>query len=333
MEIINKLICPETEDVIKSHWKYSDKVYISCVCIAYNHEIYIRDAIDSILAQKSEYRFELIIHDDKSTDRTREIILEYKKKFPSIIKLILQDENQYSKCERIISLTVPYLSGEYITICEGDDFWIDNKKLQQQIELLIKNKNINICISKAMSLHPDNSIKKFCDLGDKMKIITFNKCILGPQKDFYPTATFFLRKTVMSNLPDWFYSIAPVGDYYIQLFASYNQGCVYLPKITSVYRIESIGSWSQSLNIDKAILDRKSRLVCNNLMIDQFKLTSSELSSFKKRQCIYFKDLSLLHLKNKNIQEFIYNMMIGFSKEPIYYLLLIMKTIRSKLIK
>ncbi|WP_410454598.1 glycosyltransferase family 2 protein [Providencia stuartii] len=61
------------------HWIYTDKVYISCICITYNQENYIKNAIDGMLAQITDYRFEIIIHDDKSTDSTREIILEYKK--------------------------------------------------------------------------------------------------------------------------------------------------------------------------------------------------------------------------------------------------------------
>ncbi|MEM8270169.1 glycosyltransferase [Morganella morganii] len=316
---INKLICPKTEGEIKSHWKYTDKIYISCVCIAYNHESYIRDALDSILAQKTEYRFELIIHDDKSTDNTRKIILEYKKKFPNIIKLILQEENQYSKCPRIISLTVPYLDGDFVTICEGDDFWIDQYKLQKQIKELILNPNVNLIITQALSLYPDGTTEKFCDLGSTKRYISFADCILGPKKDFYPTATFFFKRNIMVSLPDWFYTIAPVGDYYIQLFASYNNGCIYLPDVTSTYRRDSIGSWSQSLNFNKLISDRKNRINCNKLISKQLQLNKLEKSALNRRLFIYKKDITLSYLRHEKYFIFILNIIINFFSSPIDY--------------
>ncbi|ENJ7583688.1 glycosyltransferase [Providencia rettgeri] len=319
MEKINKLICPKTEDEIKSYWKYTDKVYISCVCIAYNHENYIRDALDSILAQKTEYRFELIIHDDKSTDNTREIILEYKEKFPNIIKLILQEENQYSKCPRIIPLTVPYLDGNYVTICEGDDFWIDQYKLQKQIKELISNPNVNLVITQALSLYPDETTEKFCNLGSTKRYISFADCILGPKKDFYPTATFFFKKNIIVSLPDWFYTIAPVGDYYIQLFASYNNGCIYLPDITSIYRRDSIGSWSQSLNFNKIISDRKNRINCNKFISNQLQLNKLEKSALNKKSCIYKKDIALSYLRQKKYFIFTLSIIINFFSSPIDY--------------
>lgn len=252
MEKINKLICPKTEDEIKSYWKHTDKVYISCVCIAYNHENYIRDAIGSILAQKSDYRFELIIHDDNSTDKTREIILEYKEKFPNIIKLILQKENQYSKCPRIIPLTVPYLDGDYVTICEGDDFWIDENKINLQYSELTKKDNINICFTSAKSLSNDGSVKLISHHNNEKTIFSSNQVIQGGGH-FMPTASIMIKANKLKNLPKWYYT-APVGDYFLQIFASMYNGAIYLPIPSCVYRKEANLSWSsrrRSLSIEK----------------------------------------------------------------------------------
>ncbi|HIF9430774.1 TPA: glycosyltransferase [Photobacterium damselae] len=255
--ILNKLIAPINECDIKKHWKYTDKIYISCVCITFNQKDYIRDAIDSFLAQETDYCFEIILHDDVSTDGTRDILLEYKNKYPSIIKLVFQDENQYSQGKRIAPLAVEYADGEYIALCEGDDFWVDKHKLQKQIVELENNKNINLVISKAISLYPDSTTCDFCDLGNERKIIPFEECILGPKKDFFPTASFFLRKKIFDELPDWFYTDAPVGDYYIQLLAAKYNGVIYLPEATTVYRRYAVGSWS--LNNNKYTSDFKRR--------------------------------------------------------------------------
>jgi hypothetical protein len=75
---IKKLIAPLNEGEIKKHWIYTDRVYISSVCFTFNQKGYIRDTIDSFLAQETIYRFEIIIHDDASTDGTRDVLLEYK---------------------------------------------------------------------------------------------------------------------------------------------------------------------------------------------------------------------------------------------------------------
>ena len=262
---LNKLIALINEDEIKKHWEYTDKVYISCVCLTFNQKDYIRDTIDSFLAQETEYRFEIIIHDDVSTDGTRDILLEYKNKYPSIIKLVLQDENQYSQGKRIAPLAVEHADGEYIALCEGDDFWIDKHKLQKQIVELENNKNINLVISKAISLYPDGTTCDFCDLGNERKVIPFEECILGPKKDFFPTASFFLRKKIFDELPDWFYTDAPVGDYYIQLFAAKYNGVIYLPEATTVYRRDAVGSWS-SRRDNFAFIQIYKRIECSLIL-------------------------------------------------------------------
>ncbi|MCX3071629.1 glycosyltransferase [Providencia stuartii] len=295
METINKLTCPKSESEIQSHWKYTDKVYISCVCITYNHEIYIKDTIDSILAQKSDYRFELIIHDDKSTDKTRDIILEYKEKFPSIIKLILQEENQYSKCPRIIPLTIPYLSGEYVTICEGDDFWIDELKIQRQVGALNIHKNINICFTPAQSLFSNGSTKLVSYHSDQETIFSTDTVIEGGG-GFMPTASIMIRNPILNNLPKWYYT-APVGDYFLQIYASMPSGALYIPNITCVYRINSIGSWSKQRNslpladiINEGILYTKSFKQLKHYSIKK-EIINSEIAK-------QYTTLTLLAIKN-----------------------------------
>ncbi|HIF9343136.1 TPA: glycosyltransferase [Photobacterium damselae] len=268
---IKKLSAPLNEDEIKQHWKYKDKIYISCVCITFNQKDYIRDTIDSFLAQETEYRFEIVIHDDVSTDGTRDILLEYKEKYPSIIKLVLQDENQYKKGRKITPLAVSHATGEYVALCEGDDFWIDKQKLQKQIVALKNNKNINLVISKALSFYPDGMTSVFCDLGSKKKIIPFEECILGPKKDFFPTASFFLRKRIFDELPDWFYSDAPIGDYYIQLFSAKYSGVIYLSEVTTVYRRDAVGSWSvNNSNKEYKMKCLRKRFLCKIKLKDEF---------------------------------------------------------------
>lgn len=110
---------------------------VSINCTAYNHEVYIRNTLEGFLMQKTDFKFEILIHDDASTDQTANIIREYEKKYPEIIKPIYQKENQFSKNISISKqFQYPRARGKYIAICEGDDYWTDPYKLQKQVDFL-----------------------------------------------------------------------------------------------------------------------------------------------------------------------------------------------------
>ena len=128
----------------------SENIAVSIICNTYNHENYIRDAIESFLMQKTNFKFEVLIHDDASTDKTPEIIREYETKYPEIIKPVYQKENQYSQGIRYASLyQYPRVKGKYIAFCEGDDYWTDSYKLQKQYDALEKNPQVDICAHTA----------------------------------------------------------------------------------------------------------------------------------------------------------------------------------------
>lgn len=109
-------------------------------CVAYNHEPYIRECLEGFVMQKTNFRFEAIVHDDASTDGTANIIREYAEKYPDIIKPIFETENQYSKRDGSLRRIMnSHMKGKYIAMCEGDDYWIDPYKLQKQVDYLEKH--------------------------------------------------------------------------------------------------------------------------------------------------------------------------------------------------
>ena len=113
---------------------------VSITCITFNHAPYIKACLDGFLMQKTNFDYEIIIHDDASTDGTNNIIKEYEKKYPNIIYPIYQKENQYSKGIRPSwEFNLPRLRGKYIAACEGDDYWTDPYKLQKQVDFLERN--------------------------------------------------------------------------------------------------------------------------------------------------------------------------------------------------
>jgi glycosyltransferase involved in cell wall biosynthesis len=120
---------------------------VSICSITYNHEPYIRQCLDGFLMQKTNFKYEIIIHDDASTDGTAEIIKEYAERYPDLITPVFQTENQYSKGLRgfYAKFVFPRAKGKYIALCEGDDYWTDPLKLQKQVDFLEANPDFVMC--------------------------------------------------------------------------------------------------------------------------------------------------------------------------------------------
>lgn len=127
-------------------------------CLAYNHELYIRQCLDGFLMQKTNFRFEAIVHDDASTDGTAAIIREYAKKYPDIIKPIFETENQYSKRDGSIRRIMnEHTYGKYVAYCEGDDYWIDPLKLQKQVDFLEENPSFSAVFGNRLIFNEKSS--------------------------------------------------------------------------------------------------------------------------------------------------------------------------------
>lgn len=114
--------------------KEEQKIKVSIMLLAYNHEKYIRQALDSVVRQRTNFRFEAVVGEDCSTDRTREIIREYQKKYPDIIKPLFRKSN-LGASKNVVS-TLRRCGGEYVAFLECDDYWTDMDKLQKQADYL-----------------------------------------------------------------------------------------------------------------------------------------------------------------------------------------------------
>jgi len=157
----------KSEKEITIDWKTTPPI-VSIICITFNHEKYIEESILGFLSQETNFPFEIIIHDDCSTDSTKKIIQDYANKYPKLIKTIFQKENQYSLGKKIQPLVLPHCQGKYIAFCEGDDYWTSSDKLQKQVDFLEKNSDYVFCYTrfktldnKSGELTPDNNQKYF----------------------------------------------------------------------------------------------------------------------------------------------------------------------------
>lgn len=213
------------------------EVMVSIHCIAYNQGKYIKETLDGFIAQKTNFRFEAIVHDDASTDNTADIIREYAEKYPSIIKPIFETENQYSKGDGSLSkIMYSHIRGKYVAYCEGDDYWIDQLKLQNQVDFLEKNpacsavgSNYNKYDQETKEMHPND------ELGS-IQTITFYDLLLH---NSLATLTMVIRANILGSYQTFIKnaSVWSFGDYPLWLYATTKGDIIKFPERTAVYRI------------------------------------------------------------------------------------------------
>lgn len=263
-----------TEQEIMATWQGSlEQPVVSVLCNTYNQRPYIEDAFRGFLIQKTDFPFEVIVHDDASTDGTTDIVRDYAARYPKIIRPLIQTENQYSNGKKPTLLSFPYSKGEYIALCEGDDFWINPNKLKIQLNALLKKPDINICFHKNFQGNTDSGKTLFKEsLRSKYlypkycKIVSTSTIILG-DGGYMPTASLMFKREVLKNMPKWF-NDSPVGDYFIQIIASHPAGAIFLPKKMSFYRKFSIGSWSNKKKKPKKDLEFTTKMLNTLIMLD-----------------------------------------------------------------
>ena len=229
---------------------------VSIICITYNQEAYLRKAIESMLSQKTSFKYEIILHDDVSTDGTKEIIQEYEKSYPDIIRAIYESENQYSKgIDFVKDIIKNVAKGDYIALCEGDDFWIDDKKLQLQFEALEAHLDCDMCSCYGVTVTEDGT-KEVSDIRPQEfdGILPVEDVIKGGGQ-YLVTAGLFFRKSMYDNILP-FENVIPL-DYAQQIKGALRGGIYYLDRKMAVYRRYATGSWTNNVLKKKAQLEKQ----------------------------------------------------------------------------
>ena len=241
------------EDIIKNF--ISRNIEVSICCITYNHQDFISYAIDSFLTQKSNFAFEILIDDDCSTDNTQNIINSYQKKYPNLIKANLREKNIGAINNSISNIN--RAKGKYIALCEGDDYWIDDNKLQIQVDFLNKNIEYSGFGHNSKVIYPNN---KSHNLKTNIKEDLILDDILHYHQ--FQTASFVFRTYIMKKnpLPLDIFS----GDKAIFYISTIYGKIKYIDKPMSIYRKHNNGISSnikpiqllKDLNIISYILTR-----------------------------------------------------------------------------
>ena len=212
-------------------------VLVSVSCVTYNHSKYIRQCLDSFLMQKTNFAFEVLIHDDASNDGTAEIIREYESKYPDKIKPIYQTENQYSKgISPTFKFNIPRAKGKYIAMCEGDDYWSDPLKLQKQVDFLENNPDYGLVHTGFVNYNQKEGIFLKDDRKSVISGNAFESLILG--KSFIATLTVCFKKDLLNKIDLSYMNEAfMMGDYPQWVEMSRLCKIHYMPDVTCVYRV------------------------------------------------------------------------------------------------
>lgn len=307
---------------------------VSICCITYNHEKYIRDTIEGFLKQKTDFSIEIIIHDDASTDRTSEIVLEYKEKYPNLFQVVLQNENQYSKQRGSIfaQFVFPIVKGKYVALCEGDDYWTEPLKLQRQIDKLEKNPECDLCFHPVIAKfeHESEKNKVICQHSNQDKHFTTQEIILGGPT-FCPTASLVIRRKVVDE--GSLYQKAGIGfSYFLQIFAALSGGAIFIVEPMAVYRKMSEGSWNERSKNDSEMLLKHHKKILEHINTTNSitnKIYDKEFFQVEKLRI--FKVLSYPEFSKKEKKEFFYEQRskIDFSLKKKLILFFLKKRIRS----
>lgn len=278
---------------------------VSICCITFNHEHFIRRALEGFFMQQTNFEFEIIIGNDCSTDGTAEVLALFKERYSSRITVISNEKNVGNHQNLINALKL--CKGKYIALCEGDDYWTDSLKLQKQVDFLEQNAQYIICchysrvinaVNETLYVHPKPIPREY----------TYLDLLAGKQEE---TKTASL---VYHNIPavhllfqkPWYFTVF-AADKILKLFATFNTGLkIYvLPEVMSCYRNHSGGIWSM-IKYDS----RMEMMISDfNLIIKQFSYPATQK---KILLLLYVKRYLLYELKRYRIRKVYYTIKYMF---------------------
>lgn len=227
----------------------AENVKVSVFCLTYNHEKYLRRCLDGFVMQKTTFSFEVLVHDDASTDGTAEIIREYAEKYPAIIKPTYQTENQYSKGVGIIrTILLNKAQGEYLAWCEGDDCWTDSDKLQKQVAFLDTHPEYSCCYHRVLCNNlRDNSIRYIPNI-ERSRDFDVDEIIKGGA--LFQLSAIMIRSEFYKTMPEWF-TVKGAGDFPLYIYAAMCGKCHVLSDVMSMYNHGTEGSWTERVGYNK----------------------------------------------------------------------------------
>lgn len=256
----------------KQKWPQSTRPVASIFCLTFNHKNFIEDALRGFLRQKTNFPVEIIVHDDASTDGTGAVVRKYRKKFPRLFKAILRKNKRHEKRDSVYKKNLIFgTSGDFIALCEGDDYWIDPRKLQKQVDYLQENPEVRLACTRYLERRKNRLI------APKVRF----RRVVTRRNWAYPyslsTATaVFRRKDLIEGFPS-----EPVKNckdiFYWRVLLQEGDAHV-LPDCTAVYRIHRGGVWSLKNKFQQSLSNLKTAAS----MLRHFRTNHSDIHAFYK---------------------------------------------------
>jgi len=274
----------------------SDDILLSVCCITYNHEKYIAQAIESLVMQKTSFKYEIVIGEDCSTDGTRKIVQCYCEKYPDKVKMITADTNVGAVNNQVRVLKA--LKGKYIAMCDGDDYWSDSSKLQKQVDILEQNAEVVICCNYSKVIDDDDKVI-YEPSGKEAFEYTYQDLLEGRREETR------ISSAVIRNTPefkqmlenDWYYQSYGT-DVLIKLYMTGHTGgkIFVIPEVMTCYRLHNGGIYSM---VDPRI--RKRKLLSDfNIVVKNFPYDRMQRKQLLRK---YMQEFFLFDLREANVSK------------------------------
>jgi len=279
--------------IIDQSWPADSVPLVSISCTTYNQERYIEKCIEGFLMQETNFPVEILIHDDASTDATPEIIKEYQARYPDLINVILQKENQFSKGKMVNSFNFEKARGKYVALCHGDDYWIDKRKLQKQVSVM-ELYDVAICGHPAREIDvEDNDLN--CLTGFKVNSVSLfdSKALINNNGNMLPFGSMMIteeaKELMLKYMPPVMFHTG------IQLLGASRNGLAILPDAMTAYRIAVPGSTTEIMlgdndrRLETAVKRVKSIKTLKNIYSGNERFELNRLLSKQIKTSVYLK--------------------------------------------
>ena len=223
---------------------------LSVHIITFNDQNNIVRALESALSQDVDFDYEIVVGDDASTDGTRDILIDFKKRFPERFRLLLHEKNFGDKGKQNFVQTLEACRGEYVALLPGDDYWSSPLKLKRQVAFLDSHPAYSACFHNVLEIDdsdPPNS-RVFCD-DDWKAVLTLEDLMI---RNYIPTCAVVFRNNLFGKIPAWFYRGFP-GDWFLHILNAEHGPIGYIDELMGVYRRQPGGAWT-TLGPEKQLL-------------------------------------------------------------------------------
>jgi glycosyltransferase involved in cell wall biosynthesis len=215
-------------------------VAVSVLVVTYNHARFVREALDSVLAQRLPHSYEILLSEDCSTDGTREIVQEYAERHPDVIRLLLSQRNVRSN--EVVARGFRAARGQYIAYLDGDDYWTSDDKLRAQVEFLEARSDLTICFHNVQVVDEHSeSIGRLWNAPEQPEVSGLHDLLRGNP---IAASSVMYRRAAVSQVPPWYDRFFPVTDWPLHVLCARQGRVGYLDRTLGAYRLHSGGLYS-----------------------------------------------------------------------------------------